>query len=579
MDRRVLHWNSLKTRLTKSLQHGSTFTSRALFGLALALLCTGLFWVINSQANGHPDENLYTNAAIQMVQTGDYWTPFYPDGRIRLVKPILTYWALAGGFHGLGINLFASRLASLLAGVLTVCLTFQLARVITASRNTAILAAAIVAGNVELLVISVRATPDALLCLFTLVSMWGFARVWFQQDQSCIGPLLAFGGMGLAVQTKGFLGLWPLAAVAMFWVIGKPEPSLTKRLLHWPAIIIGITIAVFWYAVMFHLHGAFAFRDLYQDQLGPRLTFNPLSILGNAAAYLWAGFKNFLPWVLLLLAICLRQRVAFATFWRENRRQLSFALIPFVVLLAAFSLGNVRAQRYLTSTLPLLAVLVASVLHHVPVDEAVWKWVRRVAWFTAGLGILVGTGLLLVGIKQGGALIAGGLVILAVGIAGVMALRSADRLLCSVWIAGLVVSTFVVASGCLLPLLYPQALPALAKQLLQQNQPGTRICTWQIRNSRTGFLRLLTEGKFLISELSTNGGLPDFPDAPFVVTTSPHQSLFLQAGYDVAQIEPDNGGSAYIQQLAQPFWPGNIKTEKSARETYWLATRRSQKTE
>ena len=536
--------------------------------------------MINNPANVHPDEHFYTNSAIQMVHTGDYWTPFYPDGRVRLVKPILTYWALAGSFHVFGINLFASRVASALAGILVVCLTFQLARVITASRPAAILAAAIIAGNVELLIVSVRATPDVLLCLFTLVSMLGVARVWFQRDQSCIGPLLAFGGMGLAVQTKGLLGLWPLAAIAVFLVIGKPERSLTKKLLHWPAISIGITIAVFWYAVMFHRQGNIAFRDIYEDQVGSRLTYNPLSILGNAAAYLFAGLQNFLPWVLLLLAICLQQRAALATFWRVNRGQLSFALIPFVVLMAAFSLGTVRAQRYLTSALPLLAVLVASVLHNVPVDEAVWKWVRRVIWLTSGLGILVGTGLLVAGVNGSGLLIAvGGVAMFAVGIAGVMMLSRADKLSCWVWIAGLIVTTFVVGRSCLQPLLYPQTLPPLAKRLLQQNQPGTRIYTWQIRPSRAGLLRLLTEGKFSIGELKANGELPDFSDAQLVVTTSPHQSLFRQAGYDVAQIEPDDSVCAPFEHLVQKFWPGKVRKETSARETYWLATKRSPKTE
>jgi len=549
---------------------------RTLVALLLAVLCTGLFWLIGSPTYVHPDEQFYTNSAIQMVHTGEYWTPFYPDGRLRLEKPILTYWAVAASFHVFGINLFASRFPSALAGVLVVCLTYQLARTITASRPVAILAAAIIAGNVESLIVCTRATPDALLCLFTLVSIWGIARVLFQQDQSCVGPLLAFGGMGLAVQTKVLPGLWPLGAIAGFWIIGKPERRLTKKLLHWPAITLGITMAVFWYAVMFHLHGSAAFRNQYEDQLGSYVTFKPLEVLRNVAAYVWGGLQNFLPWALLLLAMVFGQRAALAAFWRDRRPLVLFALIPTILLIAAFSCGNIRGQRYLTPALPPLAILVASLLVNVPVGETVWKWARRVVWFAAGLGILAGMGLLLAAGTNGCVLlIAGGSAMLAVGIAGVTVLRKADRLSCWVWVAGLIATTFLVGRGCLEPVVSRQALPALAKRLLQQSQSGTRVYTWQVRPSRAGLLRVLTEGKVPITELQSNGELPDLSGARLVVTTSPYQSLLHQAGYDVAQIEPDRSACPWLQHLAQQLWPKRVKKETSARETYWLATRSS----
>lgn len=579
-ERLFLDCDPLNARLTESLPLGSTSAWRAVFGLMLALLFGGLVWVINNPGYVHPDEHFYTDAAIQMVRAGDPWTPLYPDGRPRLEKPILTYWAMASSFDAFGINLFSSRLPSTLAGVLVVGLTFQLARAITDSRPTALVATAIMTGNIALLIISTRATPDIFLCLFTLVSIWGVARVWFQRDQSWIGPLLAFGGMGLAVQTKGLLGLWPLAAIVVFGLMGRPEPGLTKRLLHWPAITIGITLAVFWYAVMFQRHGNAAFRNLYEDQLGSYVTFSPLSILRSAAAYFWGSLINFLPWTLLLLATGFERHAALAAFWQNHRPQMLFALIPFVLLTVAFSFGTIQAQRYLTSALPMLAVLVASVLFHVPIGEAVWKWVQRFGWFIAGLEILGSMGLLLAaGVNGCGLLLAAGLALLAVGIVGVMVLRRDDKLWCWVWIAGLIATTFVVGRSCLQPLSYPPALPSLAKRLLQQNRAGTRVCAWQLRPSRVGLLHLLTEGRFPIGELSAKGKLPDFSDAQLVVTTSPHDSLFREAGYDVAQIETDDRACPPIGHLAQKFWPREFKMQTSARETYWLATRRLRKNE
>ena len=84
--------------------------------LLLAVVLSGLVLIIPQVAKYFGDEAYYTDAAIQMVRTGDYWTPYYPDGRMRFVKPILTYWAIVASYLVLGINFFSSRFAFVLAG-------------------------------------------------------------------------------------------------------------------------------------------------------------------------------------------------------------------------------------------------------------------------------------------------------------------------------------------------------------------------------------------------------------------------------------------------------------------------------
>jgi len=541
--------------------------------LLLAIFFAGLLWVNSNPSYVHPDEHLYTDAAVQMVHTGDYWTPYYPDGELRLEKPILTYWGVAGSFRAFGINLFASRFSSALAGLLVVCLTYPLARAMKASRPVAILAMAIIAGNVESLIVATRATPDALLCLFTLVSVWGIARVLFQGDSSCIGPLLAFGGTGLAVQTKALPGFWPLLATGIFWVVAKPGRGVMRKLLRWPAITLGIVFAAFWYGVVFYRHGTAAFRNPYEDQLGSYVTFSPLAVLANVGAYLWGGVQNFLPWVLLLVVIVFAHRTALGAFWRDHRGQMLFGLIPFVLLMAAFSCGNIRGQRYLTPALPPLAVAVAWVLVEVPVGERTWRWVRGLSFLVSGLGILVGAALLLTAIKCCASISPGALAILGMGGAGIAVLRCVDRRLCWIWIAATTATTFIVARACLQPLLVPTALPSLARRLLQQNQQNRVVFTWQVRPSRAGVLYLLTGARFPFQPLRRKGHAPDLSDTQLVVTISPEEALFEQAGYTLAPIEPDNSRCAPVRRLVQQVWPGSSRTDKSARETYWLATR------
>jgi hypothetical protein len=148
------------------------------------------------------------------------------------------------------------------------------------------------------------------------------------------------------------------------------------------------------------------------------------------------------------------------------------------------------------------------------------------------------------------------------------------KIWCWVWIAALISATFVVNGAALQSLLSPQALPPLAKLLRQQYPPGTRIYTWQVRPSRAGLLRLLTGGALPLVELPANSGVPDCSNASLVVTTSPHQLLFQQAGYDVAQIKPEVCPCPSIQNLVRRFYPRRTRKELNPREILWLATRR-----
>src|SRR5262249_14459133 len=120
----------------------------------------------------YPDERNYTNAAITMAQTGEWVTPRWPDGHPNVHKPIVTDWGGAAGLAVSGANLPAARLPFMLAGALVVVLTYVLARRLTGSSDAALLAALITCSEPQLILSSMRAIPDVLLCLFLLLSAY-----------------------------------------------------------------------------------------------------------------------------------------------------------------------------------------------------------------------------------------------------------------------------------------------------------------------------------------------------------------------------------------------------------------------
>lgn len=68
-------------------------------------------------------EPLFAEAARQMVETGDWITPYF-NGETRFDKPPLIYWLMAIAYHLFGINEWSVRLPSAISGTSLVCFGF-----------------------------------------------------------------------------------------------------------------------------------------------------------------------------------------------------------------------------------------------------------------------------------------------------------------------------------------------------------------------------------------------------------------------------------------------------------------------
>src|SRR5690606_23674961 len=94
-----------------------------------------------------PDEKYYTDAALQMLDKNDWFTPYKADGTPRFLKPIITYWFLLGSYTLFGICPFSSRLFFWLAGAVLVTVVYKMTFSLLKNRNSALLAGFITAAN------------------------------------------------------------------------------------------------------------------------------------------------------------------------------------------------------------------------------------------------------------------------------------------------------------------------------------------------------------------------------------------------------------------------------------------------
>jgi 4-amino-4-deoxy-L-arabinose transferase-like glycosyltransferase len=94
------------------------------FGL-LALLA---FAFQGTRPLSEPDEGRYSNIALQMVDSGDWWVPRLHAQQPHLAKPPQTYWLIAASLTVFGRNEWAVRFPDALAFLITAFLVVDIAR-------------------------------------------------------------------------------------------------------------------------------------------------------------------------------------------------------------------------------------------------------------------------------------------------------------------------------------------------------------------------------------------------------------------------------------------------------------------
>jgi 4-amino-4-deoxy-L-arabinose transferase-like glycosyltransferase len=312
----------------------------------------------------HSDECFYTDSATYMMQHQDWITPHYPDGSLRINKPILTYWTIAASYWILGIDYFATRLPFLIAGCFTVLMGYALSRKLFQKSGSAVLTAVILVSNIQLIHISLRSTPDILQCLFLNISLYGFVLLIFYNDTRLRNYIITYVGAALAIETKGLLGFTTVFYAFVFVLCGPKMNRNIKNLIHVPTILLSAILATGWFFLIYIKHGDTALNGFFQDQAGTGMDIegSGFYVLSNLIDYSGGVFRHFMPWILLLLIGFIFIRKESSDFAKRNKRAILFICGWFLFLLAIFINGKMSRTRYLLPAYPVLSALFASFL-------------------------------------------------------------------------------------------------------------------------------------------------------------------------------------------------------------------------
>ncbi len=345
-----------------------------------------------------PDEPRYAQVAREMWGRGDWVTPTL-GGFTWFEKPALPYWTMRVGFALFGVNEYAARFGSGVAGLCTVAAAWRIGRCverISAAkwRGLGVMCAGVTASCLGLLVFARAASFDIYITAATACALWCFfaadieanhvRRRWF------IAGCYAF--MGAALLAKGLIGVvLPAGIVGLYFVLRRRVPEgFWWRSLVW-GLPLTIAVASLWYVPVITRHGWTFVNEFFIQHHFARYVSNKYRHPQPFYFYLPVVFALALPWSLVLIKATLEAVKAAwqgegkgamtggdatqdeATAGDEIVGRLNlFALAWLVVPVAFFSMSGSKLPGYVLPALPGACLLVGARLVRMRGHGDVW---------------------------------------------------------------------------------------------------------------------------------------------------------------------------------------------------------------
>lgn len=516
----------------------------------------------------YPDEMYYSDAAVQMMQNGDYLTTYLGSGELRFKKPILTYWGVLAGFKLFGITPFASRIFFLLAGAMTIVLVHKIATVIFSDRRIATLSSLIIASHPVLIFSSTRSIPDIVLTLCITLSAWGFAGLLRYGNNASKKYLwIMYVGLALAFQAKGL----PAAAIGglglLYLLLNPWQRVHIKTLLYFPAIMVALAIAVFWFVSMYVKFGATYLDSFLGDQVGERVTGRAWTVVMNLMMAVVLMFVLFFPWFFLGLKK-IREKLRLMS--TQHAAFLGWVLIWVLGIILMSGLVIKFYERYLLPVTPVAAVALAWMLIQSS-SKGKGKAIKLFIYFLLGLNIILLAGgvYLNIGLGASGWIYAGMVLSLIILVSMVSSVRKGRQLY--LWLSVAMMLIFFNLSF----ITYQLSLPhqgTQVKQFVTEHQipKGSQIAF--IGHLHTGSKIRIGLGKdYYMTDLPRDDFQSYLDQYPYIICEEAVKKELEGKGYQVwtASLMWD---LKLIPEMLLHIWSGNSAEllEATGKRYYWL---------
>ncbi|MBY8933911.1 ArnT family glycosyltransferase [Pseudomonas fluorescens] len=330
--------------------------SRAVTSLFLLAALLFFFALGGHQLQGSTEARV-AGIAMEMHLDDDWVTPRL-FGEPFLEKPPLSLWLDAGAMRVFGVSPWAVRLASAVAGLLSVMLLYGMLRRFERPKMVA-WTAGILLATMASYWSNVRGVgEDALLALGVTTALLAFFQA---QRASTVGSLLLFVvGIAIATLSKGVLGLAMPGVVIFAYLLADNLMDKRLKIVDWlrPGLLTlaGLIPLLIWLVILFQHGGAQAVREVLLTNSVGRFSGSFVEAGHYEPFYYYLAKlpEAFLPWnILVYLGLW-----HFRKQLKANRYLLFFSLwivAQFIML----TLASSKRTVYLMSMTPAAAVIAA----------------------------------------------------------------------------------------------------------------------------------------------------------------------------------------------------------------------------
>ncbi|MBU1970674.1 glycosyltransferase family 39 protein, partial [Patescibacteria group bacterium] len=307
------------------------------------------------------DEAIYAKVSQNILNGHDWLTLTWAGDSPWFEKPPLYFWLSAFSMQLFpGSPELAVRLPSAIFGFLSVLLVYAFGKKLF-GKTAGFIAGFCLLTTFHFLYYARLGMLDVTCSFFILLSLVLYYSAI--KEVSLKKLILAGVAIGLAVLTKGVVGLIPLAIVGLYEAFGLVGQKISPATLMRPAakvVILFLTAAVIflpWHWAMYQLHGR-AFLDTYfgyhvlnratletEDKTGPIYWY---IVVLKVSMRLWFG--ALIPAFVYVIFRVFRQQ--------DDRRKLGFILLWALGVFALFSWSKSKLVWYIMPIYPALALMV-----------------------------------------------------------------------------------------------------------------------------------------------------------------------------------------------------------------------------
>ncbi len=337
--------------------HFEMLSHKKLVGILMAAA-----YVLLMMGNGfvsltHPDEVFYVQSAKEMIAHRSWLTPMIFDAP-HFEKPIFFFWLLALNIKLFGVTPFAARFWPALFAVIGVAVTYWAAWMLFERKRLAFLSGLVLASSFIYLALARAVLTDMVFSVLVTVTIALLYAGYKYRASADKWIVLAAAVSGVAVLTKGVLGvIFPAAAILIF-LLYKRDLAFLKRRGIWPGLCVFLLIALPWHVVMYQWYGQEFIREYVHNVHIRRVLEAEHARLDNWYFYLGLMFGGILPWSFFWPP-------AARLVWRQFKEKLPerdklFFLLAWVLGVYIFvQPAHSKLASYVFPAFPAIAIVVA----------------------------------------------------------------------------------------------------------------------------------------------------------------------------------------------------------------------------